>query len=208
MSKGVGAPLGLAQTLGNQLVAALKPSCIQIRIAGSVRRERAIVHDLEILALCDQFQDHDLFGFPIKGAYKTKLDDTVLQLAENATLGWRINDAKNGPRLKQLIHPNTGLTCDLTIIMDERAWGSWLAVRTGPFIFSRHMMARAHKLGMHFGDGFLLHNHLKRSGKCKAGPDCPLIIPLHSEADVFAALQIPYVPPEKRDERYGIPSRT
>lgn len=200
MSKeGNRAPLGLAYTLAGQLIAALKPGCENIQVTGSVRRQRAIVHDIEIIALAKEVSVMDLFGRSV-GIDRTTIDDMLDQLWENETLGWDVSPAKQGKLHKRLIHRNIGVECDLHIILDRRSWGAWMAVKTGPSKFSVHLMSKAISQGRHFANGFLLHDHHKTKSGCQHGPDCPLILPLYREIEVFDKLEIPYIPPEHRDD--------
>jgi DNA polymerase/3'-5' exonuclease PolX len=206
MSKGKSVPLGLAQTHGKRLVDVLKPYCEKIMIAGSVRRERQIVHDLEIVALVKEVTMKDLFGDQIDVG-RTRLDDAIDNLWESHMLGWKVK--KGGARYKTLIHPHLGLLCDIYVVTDRRAWGSNLAVRTGPRVFSANMMKKALANGMFFENGFLLHNHMARylkgnQSRCEQGASCEKIIPLYNEADAFEVLKIPYLSPAAREERYGI----
>lgn len=207
MSKGTTVPLGLAQTLGKTLVNALKPFTEEILIAGSVRRGKALVHDLEIVALAREYQMNALFGQRV-ALERTAIDDALGNMEDSNLLAWRLE--KDGKVYKKLRHLNTGLTCDFYVVTDERAWGSWVAVRTGPRNFSIHIMRQARKLDMFFSNGFLLHNHMphrlrkNNRGHCPDGASCDKIIPLRREADLFEALKIQYIKPDVRDERYGV----
>jgi len=206
MSKGKSVPLGLAQTLGKRLVDALEPFCEKIMIAGSVRRERQLVHDLEIVALVEEVKVKDLFGDSVEVG-QTRLDVAVDNLGEAHMLGWRVK--KGGSRFKTLIHPHVGLLCDIYVVTDRRAWGSNLAVRTGPRVFSAMLMKKALAEGKFFENGFLLHDHMasyqkKNRSRCAQGASCDKIIPLYNEADVFEVMKIPYLRPAEREQKYGL----
>lgn len=208
MSQGERIPLGLAQTLGKQLAQSLEPSCEKVMIAGSVRREKQTIGDLEIVAMPRQHEAKDLFGEDIDTG-RTYLDVALEHLHEVDLLGWAPDKRKQGNKLKKLRHGKTGFLCDLFIVTEPRAWGTHIAVRTGPHPFSIHMMKRAKELKMFFADGFLLHNHqshgmANEKSYCRDGADCSLIISLPNEADVFEALKINYMYPREREERYGI----
>jgi len=208
MSQGTRISLGKALTLGKQLVAELEPSCEKIMIAGSVRREKETIGDLEIVAMPRDHDAKDLFGDSVDTG-RTYLDVVLDQLYEHRFIGWTLDKRKQGKKLRKLRHGNMGFLCDLFIVTEKRAWGSHIAVRTGPHPFSIHMMKRAKELKMFFADGFLLHNHqshgtANEKSYCRDGADCKLIIPLPNEADVFEALKINYMYPRDREERYGI----
>lgn len=207
MSQGNRLPLGLASDLAKKLERALKPSCEKVMICGSIRREKQMVGDVEMVVLVDS-AIKDLFGHTVE-AERTLLDNALDQLHEVEHLGWHLDKNKGGRKLKRLRHIHTGLMCDLYVVTDRRAWGSHIAVRTGPHQFSIHLMKRARELDMFFGDGFLLHGHKTKHGhrrnvRCKLGSACDQIIPLENEADVFEVLKIKYMYPSERERRYGI----
>jgi len=56
-------PLSTAITLAESIVTALAPGCSRIAIAGSVRREKPEVGDIEIVCI-PRVTGHDLFGVP------------------------------------------------------------------------------------------------------------------------------------------------
>lgn len=210
MSKGVGVPLGLAQTLADGLLSVLENYCDEVRVAGSVRRMKPIVHDLEIICLASEHKMATLFGAPV-AMETTAVDDALVEIGkDSATLGWVLDPRKQGKVQKRLIHKRTGFLCDIYVCLDERAFGTWMIVRTGPRAFSIDLMKKARSLNMFFADGFLLHNHMphhliKNSrGYCKDGAACDLIIPLRRESDVFETLKMRYLTPEKREEKYGL----
>ena len=207
MSKGNRLPLGLASDLAKRLEHSLKPSCEKIMICGSIRRDKQIVGDVEMVVMPKEALMKDLFGHVVE-MERTMLDNALEQLREMEHLAWRLDDRAGGKKLKRLRHIHTGLMCDLYVVTDRRAWGSHIAVRTGPHRFSIHLMKRARDLGMFFGDGFLLHGHKtsqghKRNVKCPKGSSCESIIPLENEADVFERLKIQYMYPAERERRYG-----
>ncbi|KKM24357.1 hypothetical protein LCGC14_1605900 [marine sediment metagenome] len=208
MSKGRSSPYALAKGLAEKLIHSLEKYCDKMEIAGSIRRLKQIVHDIEIVALVKEQAMDDLFGQPVE-VTRTSLDDAIDLLWDNELLAWRYDKLKGGIKHKRLFHKHTGIQCDLYVVSDRRAWGSWLAVRTGPVGFSKFMMQKALKLDMFFEDGFLLHNHKapyerRGSSRCAYGAKCPKIIPLPTEVMVFEALKIPYLSPEQREVKFGI----
>ncbi len=209
MSKGNRVALRLAKEKGEILVEVLKPFCEKIIIAGSVRREKPVVNDLEIVALAREHLSQDLFGERVDVG-RTYVDDALENLEQVIDqIGWRLDHRLQGKKLKRLRHVHVGLHCDLFIVTDQRSWGAHVAVRTGPYPFSIEMMKKAGTLGMFFADGFLLHNHrhhgLKGKKKyCRDGAACNLIIPLPTESQVFQVLKMDFLSPKEREEKYGI----
>lgn len=180
-------PLGLGELLANELLELVKEYADQAIIAGSIRRREETVGDIEIVIFTRPYaKQGSLFGDSDKD--ETPIDDMVGRTTRLAGHGWRIG-RKNGFKFKQLEHTYRDVTADLFIIMDERAWGSAIAVRTGPVFFSKAMMRRAKDLNMHFADGFLLYDHAYKKDN---------VIPLPTERAVFNALKIKWLPPNKR----------
>lgn len=200
MSQGKRLPLAEAQDLSKLLTWLLEPACEKIIVAGSVRRCKPMVGDVEIVALATDSVISDLFGAEVSTG-RTSIDFALDELNEKKDTDWRTDPTKQGKFNKRLRHTSSGLVADLYVLLDRRAWGSHVAIRTGPRIFSKEIVTKAHGEGKHFANGFLLHDHIKRRTPCT--PDCDKIIPLLQEADVFEVLKIHYLSPEQREEKYG-----
>ena len=190
--------LGLAEALRDELRAA----CGRIEIAGSVRRRKADVGDIEILAIpaLELYQRRDLFGEALEATPVNMVEARLGRLIEAgpSAFEWIYDQVtpRDGPRYKRL-HHTSGICCDLFLTTPER-WGYLLAVRTGPADFSKELVTLALRLGWHFS-GCMLHRHPKVGGKaCPKGERCPLIVPTPEEGDVFEALGIPMPRPEDR----------
>ncbi|MDV7397174.1 hypothetical protein RZS08_37585, partial [Arthrospira platensis SPKY1] len=87
-----------AKKTADYLVQRMAPACHKIEIAGSIRRRKPLVHDIEIVA--EPYVDPvaNLFGEP--GHYRSRLDDLLAGLLEEGVLHW-FPFAKNGDRYKQ-----------------------------------------------------------------------------------------------------------
>jgi DNA polymerase/3'-5' exonuclease PolX len=201
MSKGKRHVLARAENVAKLLVEALEPACECILVVGSVRRMVPTVGDIEIVAMPSEANTLDLFGNRVE-VNKTMLDRRIANLNMFDPTGWTAAD-KQPPKTKKLTHPHVGIDCDLYVVNDNRAWGSWVVVRTGPWKFARYLMQVALEQEKHFADGFLLHGHRKRHVPCPDGPDCELIIPLPTEQSLFEELKIPFISPEARENQYG-----
>lgn len=190
---------GSALEIAEQLMAELQPACARIEIAGSLRRRKPEVNDLELVAipLIEAYGGKDLFGGPLEGEPVDLLAERVASIVE-ARDPWQFDwvTARNGPRYKRLRH-KSGVCCDL-FITDPRRWGYQLAVRTGPAEFSKELVTIALRRSWHFTDS-LLHQHPRIDGKvCPKGKTCPLIVPAPEELDVFEALGLAMPRPEDR----------
>lgn len=172
-------PLSDAEAMASAFVSLVAPACTRTLIAGSVRRRKAEIGDIEIVAVPRTEAELDMFGFPT-GAQVSALDALLDDLALPRT--------KNGPKYKQLTYAGTQI--DLFLATPE-TWGCVATIRTGSADFSRWLVtelkyggAKPHHLT--FEDGRLLAN-----GQALATPE---------ERDVFAALDLPWVAVEDRTE--------
>jgi DNA polymerase/3'-5' exonuclease PolX len=196
-----------AETLAADLRTQIGPGCVRIEVAGSIRRGKAEVGDIDLVCIpsTGSYAVQDMFGETVRTVPVNHLNDALTRLY--AAGCWNLDQANpcNGERMKRLVHVETGLTCDLTIT-DARRWGYWMAVRTGPGAFSKALVSRALIRRAFFKDG-LFHNHLpiyvEKNGKretqsCPSGDRCLRIIDTPEERDVFAALGLAYIEPGDR----------
>lgn len=200
-----GVPLPLAQELAGEIANWLGPHCIRVEIAGSIRRRKEFVGDIEVLCVpkVRVVEQAVLFGGAETIQRQAGLSDAMADLSSLPNWG---QGGARGEKFSQLIHMgrngNPDIAADIFACYDQRAWGSYLFVRTGPARLSIDLMAQAKALGAHFGDGFLLHAH---GGKCDKGALCDWIIPLPDEQAVFDVLRLgEFVGPDKR-ELFNIP---
>ena len=100
-----------AAEIGYQLLEWLAPYCQRAEIAGSVRRGKAEVKDLEIVAIpvVEMRQELGLFG-PVGQSVEVSLLEEAL--ARSLPPGWQPG-GKNGRKYKRFVHFRTWLACDL-----------------------------------------------------------------------------------------------
>jgi len=180
-------PLELAEGVAETLVRHLESHCKRIQVAGSIRRRKPTVGDVELLCIPEFRIQHNLLG---EVADKVDLLDRKLQeFIKTGFLDYRRN-AKGrrlgyGPRNKYLVH-DSGIPVDV-FTTSEEGWAMSLVVRTGPKEMNVRLMAEARKRAMRghaYGEGFTL-------------PDgSPLAC--QSEQEVFAAVGWPCQPPADR----------
>lgn len=180
-------PLPQALQVARQLWSLLAPSCERIAIAGSVRRMKYQVGDIELVAIPKvRSQNPDMFGHPHQKL--DVLDSSLLHLLDEGGLAYRLNSKGSrtyGPLNKLLVHLPSGIPVDIFTATAEN-WGMALVLRTGPKEFNIWMMRRFRQLGM--------EGHAYRGVTGPAGTElyCP------NEADVFRLAGLPFIPPEKR----------
>jgi DNA polymerase (family 10) len=126
--------LSLALTIAEAIKATLSPYCVRCEIAGSVRRKKADVGDLEIVCV-------------------PRPADILQFVPEVQNLGTTIKGDANG-KYTQIALPQ-GIDLDLFITRPEQ-WGLIFAIRTGSSNFSHKTLATGWvKHGYHSVDGML-----------------------------------------------------
>jgi DNA polymerase (family 10) len=190
-------PLSFARLVAEDLKARLQPACERVEIAGSIRRQRPWVKDVELLCIPKVERAVDLLG-------ETQVEvnhlDRVLEwlltcdYQEGSTLvsGGLLHKRPDvngryayGPKNKLLVHAPTGLNVDI-FTADRRNWGMAPVVRTGSADFNRRVMGRFRRLGMKG------HAYAGVTDQHGNDIDCP------DEETVFRLLGWPWVPPERR----------
>jgi len=148
----------------------LAPHCDRIEIAGSIRRKKPEVKDIEIVAIPKPWGT---------GLFLDGVAEVVSQ--------WKKvkGDVENNPECKytQRILPD-GIKLDLFFCVPEN-WGLTFATRTGPADYSHHVLAAGWVTrGYKSIEGFLW-NAGKRYD-------------VREEEDLFKRIALPFVPPELR----------
>ncbi len=176
-----------ARAVGEDLVRLLAPHCERIAVAGSIRRKRPQVKDIELLCASKVTSTADLFGRAVTNWYflNKKLDALV---ADGSVLKKRANKSGRysyGEHNKLLVHVPSGIPVDV-FSSSTKNWGMSLVVRTGPKEFNVRMMSRFRELGMR---GHAYGGVTDRNGNDVECPD---------EATVFGLLGWPWIPPGER----------
>lgn len=183
MSTGTKFPLAQARRMAETLCADLAPHCTRIEIAGSIRRARPLVGDIEIVCIPKEVRVEagtDIFGTPLPGAVKQR-DPGFVAVVKRYTSTHVKGQAATG-RSVQII-TRTGVKVDLFMATPDN-WGYILAIRTGSAEFSQSLAWRWKKMGYKGQDGMLT-----RFGKP---------VPLKEERDLFDLLGIQWVQPSER----------
>lgn len=174
MSKGEKRPLSEAMETAQHIIGVLSDYCQRIEIAGSLRRERPLIGDIEIVAIPKY--EKDLFGIPDMS--RNELKHFLIQSGTKMT--------KCGDKYIQFTYG--GWNVDL-FMPNPTTWGSVFTIRTGSHEFNMWLMTvRSQAVGVRFSDGILFDRYTRD------------IIPTPEEADVFKALHMAFVPPNMRDD--------
>ena len=164
-----------AREIAEGVVDALRPWCDRIEIAGSVRRQRPTVGDVEIVASpklepepLDLFASVDL---PCRGY-------------QEAVSRWQALKGFPTGRYTQRLLPQ-GIKLDL-FHATPRNWGLIMAIRTGSALWARYVLAQAWvSAGYHSHQGML-----RRDG---------VEVATREERDLFELIGLPWVEPERRE---------
>lgn len=189
-----------AQFLANRVVEILQPHCQVVNIAGSIRREKPIVKDIEIVAIPKKiFVSTDLFG----GGYHTPQAFFVNAIG---TFTDEVIKGQPNGRYMQILLKGGCATLDLFMPTEEDYYRQ-LAIRTGSSQYSSKVIASAWvKKGWCGSD-----KGLRRIIDCEAkitgektrwhciNPDGEKPPVWHSEEAFFKWLGIEYIHPMYRD---------
>lgn len=175
--------LRVAKEIGDEL----QPATSRLVVAGSLRRGKATVGDVEIVYIPKEElrpDPKDLFA-SIK---VNRADEVIADLEASYTLVRRKNvngSEMFGPKNKLMGHRSTGIPVDL-FSADEANWWNYLVCRTGPAESNTRICMAAQARGWKwnpYGPGFSRGEEMR---------------PMHSEEEVFEFVGLPYLPPEER----------
>ena len=193
------------------LVDELRPGCERIEIAGSIRRGKLDVKDIEIVAIPILKPPRPEFGKPVD---KTPLDGILRQLVEPDGM---LKPVKGGDKFKQfeirrlaefgIAEPLYPFKLDLFLVTPPSQWGVEFMIRTGPSDFSQWMVTQKSKGGALPDGYFVRHNVVWAEGTevpNKAVDSIEIMCELNSvempeEEDYFELCGLmPVIEPEKR----------
>lgn len=181
-------PAAIGHRVAAELGALLIPASIQIEVAGSLRRCRPTIGDLEILYIprTELRADPDDM-FAMRNA--NLVDDAIAQLDRDGILERRKNSVGSemfGPKNKFMRHRATGLPVDLFSATPSN-WFNQLVCRTGSAACNTRICVAAIARGWKWNP--------YASGFSRPGES----VEMHSEAEVFEFVGMPFLPPQRRE---------
>ena len=188
-------PLASARAEAAEARARLAPACERVEVAGSIRRGRPDVGDVELVAVPRVTPGRpDLFGTPTEAI--DELHALATELLAAGVLAHRPDRNGRpafGEKLKRVVFRGDAgeLPLDLFAVTPPAQFGVIFTVRTGPGAFSTRLVT-ARRYGGGMPEGFRV-----RDGALWDG-ERPVATP--EEADLFAALGLPWLPPERRTD--------
>lgn len=165
-----------ARAIAEDIKAALKPYCERIEIAGSIRREKPEVGDIEIVCIPKMVLTDDCIMFPVNDM---KRHPGFIAGIDN----YKIIKGKASGKYACRLHPS-GIQIDFFMAEPEN-WGYIFAIRTGSARFSHEILANTW-----VRKGFKGSNGMLTKGD-KA-------IPIYEEEELFEILGLEYVEPRNR----------
>lgn len=179
-----------ARVLAAVLVDELQDYCDRIEIAGSIRRGKANVKDIEIVAGPRMTEEYNLFGEQVSTRNAIEHPLRRLELAGARYI-------KNGPRYKQLALPG-GINLDLFLVLPPAQWGVILAIRTGPANFSQWIVTQR-TAGGALPDGYRVTGGAVRRGLTFGEGE---IVAMSEECDFLDFLGLGWIEPGQRAARW------
>lgn len=202
-------PLAQAEVIANDLFVLLEPYCLRIQVAGSIRRNKSMVKDIELV--CEPALTTvatDLFGEAT--TIIDPLHDLLARLRDEGVLADRLDKngrAAFGPRTKRLRYRGIGL--DVFSVIPPAQFGVILAIRTGSSEFSHRFMT-PRRFGGNLPDHMIvrdgvLYRHpegrvlpMDREERKRLDVATLEAVPTPEEESFFEALGMPWVEPEAR----------
>lgn len=176
--------LRTARAVASEMVEAFRPYCDRIEVAGSIRRGRDWVNDIEIVAIPKSTvrqPDMDIFGEPI-GKAVTVRDPGFIMVVDSIANPLVKGRPSDGKYLQMFTRD--GVKVDLFLCQPD-TWGYIYTIRTGSADFIRMMAARWVQMGYKGVEG-----QLTRFGKPVSTPE---------EGDLFAMLHMAKPLPHQRE---------
>jgi DNA polymerase/3'-5' exonuclease PolX len=169
------------------LVVELAETCHRITVAGSLRRKKNPVNDIEIL-LSPKTKAAIPRGSLLPETF-CPTEEKILQLIKSGILAKRLKSNGTqtfGKKTKLLIHLPSGIPVDI-FACQTHEWFNCLVCRTGGKDTNIKIAAQAKRRGLRWmpcGAGFLTAEGT--------------LLPVHQEQDVFKIAGLPYKHPSQR----------
>lgn len=171
--------LDVMRPIAEGLKTDLGPLAMRLEIAGSIRRGKDQVHDIELCALVE----------PAPALFHLAQDAPDLHLRDALVARAQVV-VKSGSKYTQVILDDPaagGVAVDLFQTVAPHQWGMMYFIRTGSADFVKRALGHWKTLS---NGGYCAANQLRfPDGTLQQTPE---------EADVFAALHCPFVDPERR----------
>lgn len=178
MSNSARLPYARMLPIAQSIVGRLAPNCQRIEIAGSLRRQKETIGDVELIAV------------PTEALY-AQLDELLAggKIRHAATKRW-------GQKLRSFVFDTRSgdpVQVDLFLQPDPATWGVNFMIRTGSAEFSHRMVTKRSQGGWMPDQYQVDEARVWRNGKALETPE---------EEYVFSLWRMDYVEPQQRTEAY------
>lgn len=175
--------LGRAMPIAESLVNAISAvkGVTQVAFAGSLRRGRETIGDIDILA-------------------STKTDAARKRVAEAFLAMPEVSETIASGETKCSVRLHAGLQADLRLV-DDAEFGAALLYFTGSKDHNIALRERAIKRGMRLNEYGLFREHRSKEGDAPPQKRGEKPIASKTEEDIYAALDLAWIPPEMREAR-------
>ena len=178
MSEGTKVPYDEAKKIADELVVLLGGHFSRLEIAGSLRRKKEFVGDIELVGIPHAVLDPNSF-------WATPISPIWAITSLMKTFGYKAE--KSGEKYIKFVS-NHALNVDLFLCTPE-TWGCIFMIRTGSAEFTRKMVTRK------YAGGWCPDHLYFRDGRLWNGGD---VLYTREEEDVFDELGLAFIPPEQR----------
>lgn len=167
-------PLATARRIGETVAERLRPFCHRIEVAGSIRRQRTMCGDVDLVVL-----PSDLTGLigRVRQSCTLKVAGDLNMIAVMA----------NGVQLDIFVAKPAGMDLFARV---PGTFGTLMVCRTGSRQFNIWLAERAKAMGLHWNP---------YRGVCRGGSLTGEVIASETEEDVFQALDLDFIRPEQRE---------
>lgn len=188
-------PLATAQAVADELVHALQPACARLAVAGSVRRLKAEVGDIELVyvpRVADRpspIANSQADLFQTKSVRVNQVDLALADLLARGVIEYRPNVRGSvvwGGKNKLAVHVGSGIPVDF-FSTRELCWYNYLVCRTGGAETNIRIATAALAKGWKW--------HPYHQGFTNTLDHWAWV---HSERDVFEFVGLPYLEPHQR----------
>lgn len=177
--------LEAAELIAEAFLHHMRPRAERIEVAGSIRRRKPDIGDIEIVMVPKLHQELDLFGQPA-GPFLDRIDEGIEEYSRLSKLGGGALVKLNGGSKYIKLHETCcDVQIDLFIVRPPAEWGPIFAIRTGSADFSKRLVSELKRYDLRCEDGRVVD---------KKGN----VIHCPEEEDFFRAARVKFVPPERR----------
>jgi len=168
-------PLAEALKLAEEIKAELQPHCHRLEIAGSIRRRRPFCGDIDMVVLPKEPNEFTAL-FVKLNCVNYLLEHGRQNISAVLNNGFPIQIFLAQPQQQEMFH------------LQPSNWGSLLLCRTGSKEFNVWFAKQAISKGLHWNP----YAGIQRGAQKE-------ILASRDEADLFRALDLDFIPPEKRE---------